>query len=322
MKKITRTLCMIAVVALAFTSCKKTEDTQTVKFNAVTEQLVEEGFEKVYLDANSNVVFEENDIVCLFDITPDGSTSAPYYVCSEGYLKGYMGASIPENTNGYYYAFYPGANVDASQLSAKNRATFELKAEQNDTREGSTLKVPKDALYMAAKDDTHNALNNTFFNFKNICGILSLKLYSTELQSVRKIEITDRHFNLVGKVSLNIPAVDPEYMTSLFDRYDESNSTYMTELLTYLNAEHLGYSVTDKSRTLTLDCGTTGVELGRTKAKATRFFIVMRPLALKEGCDIKIFFSDDPNDYYEINSSKDNMIRPNVIKNMAAVKVG
>ena len=329
MNKIAKSLCMMAVVALAFTSCKKNQtDTQSIKFNGTTQQfeVLNDGddFEKVYLDGNNTVQFEEGERIQLFNVmSPEGtgSNAVLYELDANMILQQIEGyGEIGSQTSGNYYAFYPGENVKRLNMSNENRAKFRLDAVQNDRRDDAgNVMIPMKALYMAAKDMTHTNLADAYYDFKNICGMLSLKFYSPSGKTVKSIEVTDNHFNLVGDVTLKIHEVDPVYMTTLFRNYDENNSTYMAELQDYLSADRLGYMLDgDISRTLKLDCGN-GVQLGTTKAEATRFFLVMRPLALLKGCTIKITFTDDT--YKEITSTKNNMISPNVIRNISAVNV-
>lgn len=328
MKKITKCMCMMGVVALAFTSCKKKEDSQAFAFNHSIEQLVsdEGSLEKAYVDDNFTFQFEVNDHVELFNIgdnTGLSSSCGLYKVNSSMLLEptGTGGAAMP-TTAGNFYAFYPGDNVTAgSEFYNENQATFRLDPTQTCqvNADGKPM-VPAGALYMAAKDETATSLSQSFFNFKNICGVLSPKFYSPSGKTVESIEITDNTFNLVGDVTLKIHEVEPVYMTTLFRNYNDSPA-YMSELNAYKSL--LGYQISgDVRKTVVLDCSQVaggGVQLGQTKAEATRFFIVLRPLALLNGCDIKINFTDSTSK--TIHSTKDNRISPNIIKNISAVNV-
>lgn len=323
MKKIVKCVCMMAVVALAFTSCKKTETTQVLAFNNTTEQLVsdEGNFEKVYLDQNSKVHFENGDKVMIFNIhseTGAGSAGVKYVVSGNGDQLTPDGILVDTGT---YYAFYPGDNVNlaSSQLSNENRAVFTLQPTQVCRIIDGKPAIPENSLYMAAKDAIHINLSETSFDFKNICGVLSCKFYSPSGKVVKSIAVTDRKFHLTGDVTMKIHEVDPGEMTTLFRNYSDSDA-YLQQLLAYEN--RVGYSVANTGSTVTLDCSQVaggGVQLGQTKEEATRFFIVLRPLALLNGCDIVITFDDD--DTYEIHSTRDNRISPNVIRNMTAVNV-
>lgn len=327
MNKITKSLCMMAVVALAFTSCKKDNTpTNSVVFNHTMQQLVtvndENEFEKVYLDPTNTIAYEEGDRLMLFDIHDGGTSSANALyelvtASDETLLTIVSGQTeLPATTTGAYYAFYPGDNVVATNLANGNRATFRLDATQTyraNTAAGTML--PKGALYIAAKAAEDN-MEDAYFYCDNICGVLRLNFFCVANKKVRSIEVTDNAFNIVGDVELKIDEVDPDYMTSLFNRYDESDA-YQSELAAYLNT--LGYNTSNASNTVTLDCGN-GVTLGKTKATATPFYIVMRPLALLKGCTIKVNFTNGTSK--TITSSKNNVIKPNMIRNMTAVAVG
>ena len=321
MKKIVTSMCMLAVVALAFTSCKKNEEnTQAFAFNHSTEQLVsdEGSFDKVYLDQNLHVNFEDGDQVMVFDIedeTGDNSTAMLYTVANNATQLTSSGTFT--NTAGNFYAFYPGGNVTvtADLFEQENQATFTLQPTQVCRIIDGKPAIPENSLYMAAKDETHKKFSETYFDFKNICGVLSCKFYSPSGKKVTSIEVTDHKYHLTGDVTLKIHAVDPVEMTTLFQNYNDSEQ-WLNDLVTYETS--VGYSVDNAGSTVTLDCGD-GVELGETAATATRFFIVLRPLALVNGCDIVVTFDD--GDTFEINSDRDNRIKPNVIRNIAAVNV-
>lgn len=323
-------MCMMAVVALAFTACKKNETEKSVlPLNATFETLTvenESGFEKVYLD-NGKVKFESGDAVALFNIKANPTTSEPsqvgVYTVQPDLLGLYITPPTPLDgtTDGNYYAFYPGGAVSGAELLASNRSTFTLEDTQiyPNNPFDPYFPLPNNCLYMAAKDETATTLTTTVYNFKNICGILALNLYSPSGKSVKSIEVTDKKFNIVGDVTLRIDRVDPAQLTTLFNNYSD-DAAYQAELQNYLfGPDGLEYSVANASPTVTLNCGSEGVELGTTAAEATRFFIVMRPLALTEGCDIVITFTDEST--HVINSVRNNVIKPNRIRNMSPVSV-
>ena len=327
MNRIAKSICMIAVIALAFTACKKNDtDTKTLQFKGSTEAMMvvdDEFGEKVYMDGNNRIQFEAGDYVSIFNVVNadgTGSQCALFEVVTPANWSHVSGPIDESHTTGAYYAYYPGGDsyVNATQLTNKNRVKFTLWPTQQDRRDGDNKPmIPSESLYAAAVDSIHN-LNDAWFNFKNICGILSLKLYSPSGKTVTSIAVTDRRYNLVGDVTLKINEVSPTYMTTLFRNYNENNADYMTELNAYLN--RIGYSVTGNiGNTVTLNCGN-GITLGTTKAKATEFYIVLRPLALIKGCDIQVNFTSGAP--YPIHSTKNNCIGPNVIKKMAAVNVG
>ena len=115
---------MVAVVALAFTSCKKKDvDTQSFAFNGSTEQFVsdEGSFEKAYLDGLT-VKFEPGDQMMIFNIvdeTGPNSQAALYEVTNNMTLEKVSG-QVASTTAGNYYAFYPGNNVIGSKLNLED----------------------------------------------------------------------------------------------------------------------------------------------------------------------------------------------------------
>ena len=324
MKKITRILCMVAVVALAFTSCKKQENSaKSMVFNHSMQQLVtiddENEFEKVYYDQNNQIAFELGDELMLFDISNDTAVCALYELVTSGDQTLLTvkdgGDPLPATTTGAYYAFYPGNNVVATNM-AEHRATFRLDDTQyyRNAQVGQNTMLPQGALYIAAKAE-QTTLSDAMFNCRNICGVFKLNLFSPSGKKVKKIEVTDNLVNIVGDVNLKVDKVDPDVMTTLLNEYGGSN--YQTDLAAYIN--EVGYNISNPGKTLTLDCGN-GVSIGKTKATATPFYMVMRPLALVKGCNIVITFSNGTTK--TISTSKDIRIKPNTIRNMTAVNVG
>lgn len=332
MNKLAKTLCMMAVVALAFTACKKNDaDTKAIPFNASTQTFVQDNenpFEKVYLN-NGNVAFESGDNIMLFNIKANPTTSAPsqadMYTVQPNLVSLVGSGTLDGTTDGNYYAFYPGQVVSGSDLLASNRSTFTLAATQSypsttNPNFDANFPLPANCLYMAAKDLTHTDLTQTVYDFQNICGILSFSFFSPSGKSVASIEVTDKSFNLVGDVTLRLDKVDPVYMTTLFNNYSD-DAAYQTELQNYLfGADGIEYAIANASPTVTLQCGTDGVALGTTQGEATRFFIVMRPLALLNGFDAVITFTDGTD--YQIHSTRNNVIKPNQIRCMIAINVG
>ena len=329
MNKIAKSLCMMAVVALAFTSCTKNEENaKSFTFNRETEQFAqvnENGdFERMYLDANFTNQFEENDVFAMYRITTAGdASSAKYRLNASGQLEPVDPMSNITTTlsDGSYYSFYPGNSAVGFNVN-NYMGRFRLDATQIYRPEINNVpQMPETAVYQAAKVTTNTRINmdDAFFSFKNIMGAMALRLYSPAGQVVTSIAVTDHKFNLVGDVNLNIEEVDPVYMTTLFRNYDESDAAYMAELAEYLGPNHLNYSVEPGAgNTVTLDCGT-GVALGATAADATCFYIVLRPLAVLQGCEIVITFDD--NTTKTITTNQDYRIKPNIIQNFSPINV-
>lgn len=309
----------MGVLALLATSCeKKTNALATLTSTSEQMEVVagewDEG-EKVQLSLDNNkLYFEEGDILTLFRINSDPllSASADYTPSvtqvDQATWTPIGGAQLPQA--GDLYAFCPGGdNYVVPDLANENRATFKVPSTQN--YRANTCSP--EGFFMAAKLED----GQEHFYFRNICGILQLKIYSPNNRKVTSIEVIDKGgLNLAGDVNMKIDKVDPDILTSLYRNYDPSNSSYMATLNNYI-AES-GYNVINQGSKMTLNCGN-GVTVGKTAAKATNFFITLRPLALREGFTIKIYC--EGGYVFTKSTTKNNIIGPNVLKTMPAFSI-
>jgi hypothetical protein len=333
MNKIAKTLCMIAVVALAFTSCKKEENqAESFAFNGTAEQFMEVNedgeFERMYIDDTYKTFYEVNDqfmMYCVYDAPYISmSNSTLFYLDADGILKKVVPTSQISTEMEYpgnYYSFYPGQAVTEvwyedghfmSKFVLPN--TLEYR-----THESGYVQMPWEAVMMAAKDERSTKLRDCAFHYRNIMGAMSLRLYSAEGQTVKAIRVKDNRFNLAGTVNMNIAEADPNTLQYMLRNYDETNTSYMLELQDYIGPDHLNVTYEgDLRHSITLDCGA-GVELGATAAEATRFLIPLRPLALMNGCEVTVVFTDGTTKVF--NTTTDHRMMPNVIMNFYPMSV-
>lgn len=322
MKRVIRCFCMIALVALAFTSCKKQEQKSALTIK--TQELVEENVDEnraYYAPGNLKVMFEEGDVVMIFNIdneVPTHSHCAQYAAVQEGNYVRFENCGtgeVAEDILDAYYAFYPGGanNIHTEMAGGENKCQFYVAP----TQEYRADRVPLGAMYMAAKVDNVEHLAQTetpetAFFFRNICGVYDMMMFDPNGPTVvKEIKITDNSFDLSGWIELIIPEVDPVEMQSLFNNYDPNNTAYMQSLAQYLN--RVGYNVTEKGNTLTLTMPEEGVQIGTTQATCTHFYMVLRPLALTHGYTIDITFADGSTKTIDM-SDRNHQVAPNVIK--------
>ena len=315
MKKILRGVCLMGVVALLATSCNKNKETATITtVNQEMEVVAGEwnDGEKVQLNpSNNQLYFEEGDLLTLFRIAEgEASTYADYtpaltQVDNTTWTP--VGEALAEG--GDLYAFCPGgSSYITPNLANENRATFKVPAMQN-YRENT---CPTEGFFMASKLEA----GQTAFYFRNICGLLWLKLYSPNNRVVKSIVVTDKKgHHLSGDVTLKIDKVNPTTLTSLYRNYSDTNPSYAQTLAAYI--EESGYEVANAGSTMTLNCGD-GVQIGTTSGTATSFYMTLRPLALRGGFDVTIS-GDDWS--YTMSTTKNNIIGPSVIKKMPALNV-
>lgn len=326
---------MMALVALAFTSCKKNQTTERT-FSATAPRYTVESVdeERLYIDAQEKGHFEFGDVCMLFNIceaTPTKSHAALYGATEAGVTGvpfvniGY--GEVGEDILDGYYAFYPGGvgHMITFLSDGENKCKFYVAPEQ----EYRGDMVPKEALYSASKGEVlgNPQLMNgdVHFEFYGINGVLALKPYEAAQRTVKKIEIVDNAFCLSGLVELIIPEVDPVEMQALFDNYDMSNPTYVQRLNEYKT--RVGYNVTGgtvynmltgnydtyvKGNRMTLNFpeGHYFQLAGNlADAQAHPIYIVLRPLAMSQGCHI--IFTFDNGDVKDVDlSNVSRLIRP------------
>ena len=318
MKKVLRCMCMMALVALVFTSCKKKEEKST--FVGATQEFVmqtEDG-ERAYIEnfGNHHIHFEIGDMCMMFNIkedVPTQSQAALYEAIEEGDVVTFANSGygeVAEDILDGYYGFYPGGpgQTITELAQGENKCKFFV----DPIQEYRENKVSLKDLYMAAKVTPEEAahMSEANFAFKNIMGILELKPFEAAQRTVTSIEIVDNAFDLTGWVELIIPEVDADEMQALFNNFDMSNPTYVAALHEYMT--RVGYSIEDEGNSVTLNIPG-GIQLGATKAETPAFNFVLRPLALSQGFHVIFTFDDGSQKDCDL-SGVNLMMKPNVMK--------
>lgn len=317
MKMILKGACIVAVLALAFTSCKKKENNAHSIFVSTQPVEISDG-ERAYVDpTNSRIYFEQGDQVMLYNIDYAGGPRSYYgvYTTREtGYENvefDYQSGPIIDHMGkaDAFFAFYPGQRVNNAYLSQNNMGIFDI-ANHQTYREINGQGVYAERTWaMAAKTEDYAAIDQAHFTFQNIMGGVNFKLSTNQPNKVvSSIVFEDNIFNIAGDVHLKIDEVDPVEMTWLCNNYNPNNATYMQRLNDYIDA--VGYFVDgdQKGKTITLDCGE-GVALTSTPKS---FYIVLRPLAMYGGFTATVNFTD--GSHAVIATTYPNTVRPNVIK--------
>lgn len=290
-------MCMIALVALAVTSCHKTKEEQPRRstFQATTGYVEVEDLDlnKAYLAPDRKIYFEEGDVVMLFNLSkehPSQSHCATYEAVGEGNTVTFQncnwGQVAEDPLDGGYFAYYSGNFISGdgiehyviTELSeGENRCKFFLSPTQT-YREDM---VSRNALPLVASVDSVQ-LSDANFTFNAICGIWALKPYEAAQRNVTKIEIVDNSLNLSGWVEMMVDEFDFDEMTDAF-KYDGWEE-WKTKVGYQLTGPNMGNSVT-----LNVD---PPVQLGSSSASTSVFNIVLPPFALSGGFHIIFTFSD------------------------------
>jgi hypothetical protein len=323
MKRITKVMCLIALLVLVGTSCKKTETTQS--FKAVLEGMTYEDNDgsKMYVEGN-DAMFETGDIVrlfnCKYNNTTGESTSALFEATVEGqettFTKKEGEDDITETKKDVWFAYYPG-QLSFPELDNRNRCYFRLDDQQTYRELPTTGKPVIPVMYAAADDRSTGSVGEATFMFQQIGGALSLKLWHPGGRAVKSIKVTDRKFNLAGIVSMKVDKINPITMKNLIANYDTLNlapvHAYMREIGYDISSYNEFHSddYLEPNKSITLNCG--NKTIGTTKADATRFYIGLRPLALAYGFELEITYDD--NSKITLTNTASNKITPGKIIN-------
>lgn len=181
MKKVVRMLGLCALVALAFTSCKKNDNTNKVTFKATITQPIAD--ERTGINTSNAVIWTEGDAIQVFD--ENGATTDPFVatLTENGRVATFTGdgaflANIHEA--GKYTAFYPVHAYDDTTVTM-NTIPYEQTYVPRDENRIMTDLYPMHA----TNDDEGN------FVFSSDAGVLRISLFSTSTYqfNVKRIEI-------------------------------------------------------------------------------------------------------------------------------------
>ena len=241
MKKLSM-VCMAALLVMA-ASCKKEEKNEKFDggFRAKTE--THAGDSKTQL-VGQNVIWSEGDQITVFsEQSPNGQV---FTATESGKNDVIFSADVDETY--YSQSEFTSVYPDATKSGDNYQITL-----------GATQAYTENGFASGANPMTAHSTNTTL-NFKNVCGLLQLNLYSTTDVSVTDITLTSNKNGekLNGNGTLTIAADGIPTLTGL-----------------------------DGGNALTLDCSN-GVALGTDAEHATAFFFVVPAGALTEGISVEV----------------------------------
>lgn len=327
MKRITKLMCLVALLVMVGTSCKKSETKQvfTGTLQDFRVESVDLDDSKTYIEGTTPM-FEIGDKVMLFNLNysnPTASQAALYQATASGHSTSFepVEEGISNANQGAFFAYYPGDHCYPALSSTENRAYFKLDTIQYYRTIGSSPVMPEHAMFGASRDADAANIGDAEFTFYQVGGVMNLKLYHADGKSVKSIVVEDKYFHLTGFVSMRVDKVNPIVLTGLLENYDINNPASMSEVDSYIHT--VGYHAYqanphvaeagyfDPKMTVTLDCGA-GVPIGTTKATATNFYIGVRPLAFAYGFTITVNYTDGHQAFVDVN--KDYRMKAGMIK--------
>ena len=172
MKKVVRVLGLCALVALAFTSCKKDKQNEELKFMASITQPVNTS--KTHIDNATNMlVWDANNTIKVFNAN---GVEGDFTTADNDVVEATFVGTLPETST--YTAFYPNAAVNGSAV------TLSLNANQTYVANN----FGNDTYPMAANSTLSN--NVYHFNFHSPACVVRLQLKSDHNCTVKSITMT------------------------------------------------------------------------------------------------------------------------------------
>ena len=238
-------ICMSALLMLAV-SCKKNKNKETDDpgsgFRASVEQ--QSGDSKTHLEGLS-VKWDDKDAIL---VTSSTCTTPKRFVTNNPQNEGYDLFALDEETlpedfyTPSYTAYYPAASFSGSQLTLPATQTYV----ENTFANGANP--------MAA------ASGNDKLDFKNVCGVLKLQLYSTTACQVRSISITS----------------------------NTGEKLHGTGTVTLTGGVPTLGTLSDGGSTLTLDMGSTGELMGTSESQSSAYYFVVPVNTLGTSFTVKV----------------------------------
>lgn len=289
MKRVFKTVCLIAMVGLVAVSCKKKEDRAEYAVNFGETYGFQAGpsldGSKAYFDPYDGYKFKWNvgDEVVIYNLATDHtqSTCEVFSAMNAGQESMFMGKPVGARKDIGYFVFY-NAEKAHRDLKEFNTETFEVKRTQ--TYDPACLADP--TAIVAACTTGENNGEPSSFSVQHIFGYLNVAIGGlSEGVTVDSIVVTDNRWNLTGQLDLRLPQVNSEEFTTLLGylkNYQEDE--YTAALNTYLH--QLGYHAHgNQTKSIKLDCGGAAVPY----LQWQYFFVCLRPGALYKGFSVDIY---------------------------------
>jgi len=320
-KKIIYGVCMLGLVALVATSCKKNEENAnsfSASFGTLQEVSID-GDDRAYIysyTVNGKPVHEtrwqygdqikifncENGNAAIFHTETDHPANVAHFF-NTGPSIGYASE---------YYAFYP-AEMAKDSLGGDGwdgeYQTFTLDPVQYIYPrgiDGSQYTVSGFSIPQAAK----KAYSDPIYKHQIIFGMAWFMVTCDAADEgdgvpryVEKIEVTDNHFNLHGTVKLRPNKINPDKLQQMMNHLKAggvNDPDYKQKWNEYVIGE-LGYSAQGRGRTLVMDYRNNalndgkGVKLAGFGNNETRLPICLRPGAFAYGFTLTIWVNDGGN---------------------------
>lgn len=301
-KKIVYGICMMALVALVATSCKKKEE--KVSFSAEIGLLQADDAERAYINpVNFATYWQGNEQIKMYNINESDWTKSVtqiYQINDAGSsFSTTSGSGIGYNTR--YYAFCP-ASMAADDLLEGNYQRFEILDNQplfaNPAEPGMYMVTVSGTSLPMAGTCTYD---NPVVNFQHIFGIVGFRFICDpeivnnvpKYRRLNSMTITDPNMNLSGYVTLKPHKIKSNYLDEIMTAYKTSNldfdqiGRYQSYVLSH-EGEGLGYSAEGGGHTISYDLEEAGGLQWNPNTPYVTVYVAMRPGALGNGFTVSL----------------------------------
>jgi hypothetical protein len=306
MKKVMRIMGLACMAGLlAFTSCKKNQDTSAVNVIMPPMTGVSIDDERAYIDDEMHFMWHQEDYIYVYnlsDVYTESVVNVFENTSGQGPTATFHGSEMGAPKTYEYRYFYPINMVsgDPEELAVENRQTFTVdpiqQFEAYEAPDHPISAVDPDQMPMTINTDDLSA----YAQLKHIFGMarICLKGKSGKEVRVQSITINDNYFDLWGTASLKLHEVNMATLTSLINKYKANDMEgFEADYASYVIGT-LGWLPNDDGdQSITLDCTVgdpAGVVLPNQNALQYQyFFFMLRPLALSHGFTFDIEYTVD-----------------------------
>ena len=301
-KKIFYGICMMGLVALVATSCKKKEESAN-SFSAThgAFEAVSIDDDRAYLDPETKLtIWDEEDQIkvfnfekgreAIFQVENAGANTCRFVNQGEdiGYASG-------------YYAFYPAEMAADTFDGVYQKFVLDpVQYVRSFSDDGYSYGMQTVSIPQAA----YTTYQENHYYFKIIFGIARFNMTCApkdgKTRYVQKIVVRDNHFNLCGEVTLKPNKIDQgklsELMTYLKAANDEQYAIKWNEYVLSHEGDGLGYSARGGGKELIYDftsLNNLGHGVGLNNVDVRSMMVGLRPGALAYGFYLDVYVYDN-----------------------------
>ncbi len=302
-KKIIYGVCMLSLVAMTVTSCKKNEETaSTFACEEIPMEMDNDG--RYYYDPSVGTtgayVWEVTDQVKVFNKA--NNETALFVVTSSTGSSFQTTGPVGFATSNEMFAFFPYEMASEDFDKADERQTFVLGDAFNAKKVNGRYTICDGMFPKAAKYNPQTRK----FSFKSIFGMARFVVSANEdpnqpghFAKIKEIVVEDNVFSLAGTVSLHPYALEPELapeggpLKAMIKAYkDEGTDFTSNPLYASYVINTLGYSAQGTNKTITLSFEQSGYPTAYNESGAVCYF-GLRPGSFAKGFKVYVTLDND-----------------------------